>query len=162
MAVDKLKADLDELNLKCQTARDNEVRYALQRSRLEAERAQLLVKIMETMSPSAPAPYNIVVSTVPAVRVPVITPLIKPVAQPQLPSLRAMIEKALESAIPHGLLAGQIIGAVKTLGRPEANKRSIYATISLMLKAGRIGRTDGRYYAINKLANGANGAGAHP
>ena len=44
--VAQLKAELAELNTKCQLARDNEVRYALQRSRLEAERAQLLVKLV--------------------------------------------------------------------------------------------------------------------
>jgi hypothetical protein len=43
--ITRLKAELVELNTKCQLARDNEVRFALQRSRLEAERTQLLVKL---------------------------------------------------------------------------------------------------------------------
>ena len=45
--VAKLKAELDALNLQCQLARDHEIRYALQRSRLEVERTKLLVKLMD-------------------------------------------------------------------------------------------------------------------
>jgi len=68
----QLKADLTDLNMKCQLARDNEVRFALQRGRLEAERAGLLVKMIETMAPAvapvaapaivSPAPYSITMS----------------------------------------------------------------------------------------------------
>lgn len=77
-AVAVLRAELDELNLKCQTARDNEVRFALQRSRLETERAQLLVKLMEAMGPpgvapiAAPAPYRITVGPAAAVKAPLL------------------------------------------------------------------------------------------
>ena len=62
----RLKAELAELNTKCQLARDNEVRYALQRSRLEAERTQLMVKLVEATASSAVpaaalvAPYRVV------------------------------------------------------------------------------------------------------
>jgi hypothetical protein len=52
----RLKAALVELNTQCQLARDNEVRYALQRGRLEAERAQLLVKLMDVRAALAPTP----------------------------------------------------------------------------------------------------------
>ena len=51
--ITRLKAELVELNTKCQLARDNEVRFALQRSRLEAERTQLLVKLVEAVAPTA-------------------------------------------------------------------------------------------------------------
>ena len=50
----QLKADLNDLNMKCQLARDNEVRFALQRGRLEAERTNLLVKMIEALSPTTP------------------------------------------------------------------------------------------------------------
>ena len=55
--ITQLKVELNDLNVKCQLARDNEIRFALQRSRLEAERAKLLVRIMEAMAatPAAPA-----------------------------------------------------------------------------------------------------------
>jgi hypothetical protein len=43
----QLKAALVELNTKCLLARDNEIRYALQRSRLEAERTEMMVKLVE-------------------------------------------------------------------------------------------------------------------
>jgi hypothetical protein len=49
----QLKADLTDLNMKCQLARDNEVRFALQRGRLEAERTNLLVKMIEALAPTA-------------------------------------------------------------------------------------------------------------
>lgn len=68
----QLKADLTDLNMKCQLARDNEVRFALQRGRLEVERTNLLVKMIEVLAPTAaastaapatsPAPYNITLS----------------------------------------------------------------------------------------------------
>jgi hypothetical protein len=79
----RLRAELDELNRKCQTARDNEVRYGLQRSRLETERAQLLFKLMEAMSPptvapiAAPASYHVTIGPAVAVKGPLsITPKI--------------------------------------------------------------------------------------
>jgi hypothetical protein len=64
-----LKVELERLNQACQLARDNEVRYALQRGRLEAERAQLLVKLMDAMAAPAaspvpgpaPTPYRVTV-----------------------------------------------------------------------------------------------------
>jgi hypothetical protein len=70
----QLKANLTDLNMKCQLARDNEVRFALQRGRLEAERASLLVKMIETLTPAAMAgpaaapldPYRVVMSSCPA------------------------------------------------------------------------------------------------
>jgi hypothetical protein len=68
----QFKAALTDLNMKCQLARDNEVRFALQRGRLEAERTQLLVAMVEAMAPAADtlavapvgarADYNVVMS----------------------------------------------------------------------------------------------------
>jgi hypothetical protein len=49
----KLKAELEALNLQCQLARDHEIRYALQRTRLETTRMQLMLKIVDAVaSPS--------------------------------------------------------------------------------------------------------------
>jgi hypothetical protein len=58
----KLRVELDELNVKCQQARENEIR-ALQRSRVEAERAVLLAQIAEAggHQTTAAAPYRVVV-----------------------------------------------------------------------------------------------------
>ena len=52
----RLKAELNDLNMKCQLARDNEVRFALQRGRLEAERTNLLVKMTEALASTADIP----------------------------------------------------------------------------------------------------------
>jgi hypothetical protein len=67
----KLKTELAELNQKCLVARDNEIRYGLQRSRLEAERATLLARLIEAASLPDAVPYRIVVrdSGVPVVTV---------------------------------------------------------------------------------------------
>jgi hypothetical protein len=126
----RLRAELDELNLKCQTARDNEVRYALQRSRLEAERAKLLVRMMETMAPTsavAPtAPYRVVVQAAP---VSPTAPMpvrgsaavedtvadagrVKPEG---LPSVPAMVEAVLQDA-PKGLRPCEIRAASRNTG----------------------------------------------
>jgi hypothetical protein len=74
--VAKLRTDLEALNLQCQLARDQEIRYALQRSRLEADRVRLLTKLVDAQSSSvqgvqAPATrsaYTVVVSAPPAAR----------------------------------------------------------------------------------------------
>jgi hypothetical protein len=64
----QLKAELHMLDCNIQAERNDEVRHGLQRGRLEAERAKLLVKMMEVMAvPVAPlvatptaAPYRVV------------------------------------------------------------------------------------------------------
>jgi hypothetical protein len=48
----KLKAELEALNLQCQLARDHEIRHALQRTRLETSRMQLLVRLIEVLPQS--------------------------------------------------------------------------------------------------------------
>jgi hypothetical protein len=60
--ITQLKAELNDMNVKCQLARDNEVRFALQRGRLEAERTQLLVKMIEAMAPATAAAVTPVAS----------------------------------------------------------------------------------------------------
>ena len=104
----KLKAELAELNAKCQLARDNEVRYALQRSRLETERAQLLVKLVEATTTAVPAavlaaPYRVVLQMPAPENVP--RPLPNPASlvdrrrkhKPDgLPSIAAMITATLK------------------------------------------------------------------
>ena len=52
----KIKAELQILNGRVQAERNDEVRHGLQRGRLEAERTQLLVKLIEAMAPAATAP----------------------------------------------------------------------------------------------------------
>jgi hypothetical protein len=62
----KVRAELQILDGRIQAERNDEVRHGLQRGRLEAERAQLLVKLMETMAqPAVPlqptTPYRVIV-----------------------------------------------------------------------------------------------------
>jgi hypothetical protein len=62
----KLKAELEALNLQCQLARDHEIRYALQRTRLETARMQLMLKIVDAVaSPPEVAPAPPVIIRVP-------------------------------------------------------------------------------------------------
>jgi hypothetical protein len=51
--ITNLKAELEALNLQCQLARDHEIRHALQRTRLETARMQLMLKIMDAIASSA-------------------------------------------------------------------------------------------------------------
>jgi hypothetical protein len=147
----KLHVELADLNMKCQQARDNEVRYGLMRSRLEAERAQLLVKMVETIAcpatPTVSVPYQVTVRGFPsglAIPDQAMAPKsIEPNIQSQLPKLPAMIRDALQDA-PGGLLPKQIIEAVHKRGA-QTRPVMIYRAINRMLKGGRIGRVDKRY-----------------
>jgi hypothetical protein len=106
------RADLAELNIKCQQARDNEIRYGLQRSRLEAERATLLARIVEAVAPPAVSavPYAVTWQTL-AVAPP--EPVL-PVSTAR-PTLSTMIGEALQN-VPDGLPPSQVIKALCARG----------------------------------------------
>jgi hypothetical protein len=68
----QLKDELQILNGRIQAERNDEVRHGLQRGRLEAERTQLLVRLMDAMSapatpstPAAPPTHSVLVSAAP-------------------------------------------------------------------------------------------------
>lgn len=160
----RLRAELDELNLKCQTARDNEVRYALQRSRLEAERAKLLVRMMETMAPTsavAPtAPYRVVVQAAP-VSPTAPTPVRGSAAVEDTVAdagrvKPAMVEAVLQDA-PKGLRPCEIRAAIQKYWWPDAPRTWVSSVVWHMGQKGRLAKNGSLY----RLAVRTNGHGHH-
>jgi hypothetical protein len=149
----KLRGELDELNQKCLVARDNEVRYALQRSRLEAERAQLLARLVVAQSLPQPAvPYHVVVrgGDVPTVRP---EPHSRPDGTPDLPSMVLGLLRDSSGS----LLVGQIVDGIRGRWWPEIPSTPIYTTVYRLRKSGRIERHGDCYRAV---ALGGVGAAA--
>jgi hypothetical protein len=172
--VAQLKAELNDLNVKCQLARDNEIRFALQRSRLEAERAKLLVKIMEAMAATpapavAPAaPYHVVVQQAP------ITPPAAPthgtVAVTDTPAevgrhnkpadvtVPDMVEAVLQNA-PQGLRPCEITAAIQEHYWPEAPRTWVSSVVWHMGQKGRLAKTGNGRGRLYRLAARTNGHG---
>lgn len=151
-AIVTLKAELDGLNLKCQSARDNEVRYALQRSRLEAERAQLLVKMMDAMVQQASVPsmpYRVVMETgraLPQLQI-VKTSLAKQSKPPKpvgLPAVTDMIEATLKNA-DEGLRPVQITNNIRTQWWSDMPSERTHQGLFRLVKYGRVQRYGDRY-----------------
>jgi len=163
----KLKAELAELNAKCQLARDNEVRYALQRSRLETERAQLLVKLVEATTTAVPAavlaaPYRVVLQMPAPENVP--RPLPNPASlvdrrrkhKPDgLPSIAAMITATLKET--PNLRPTEIADLIRKQWWPDLQTPTISTTAWRMVRSGHLTQQDGRY-ALNGAGPRQNGS----
>jgi hypothetical protein len=158
----KLRAGLSDLNLKCQTARDNEVRYALQRSRLEAERAELLVRLIEAMSrPGVPivaqAPYHVTLGP-PILPVPAI-----PVAVIEKPADKSAVRQSLPAAVldalasaPRGLATADILAALRAK-RPDVRPGAVYTVLCNLKKSGRTAKDGDRHVLAGAQTPPANG-----
>jgi hypothetical protein len=182
-----LRAELAEINQKCLVARDNEVRYALQRSRLESERATLLAKIVEATdrttpamptkvapSPasSPPATYRMVVQPSPAAPAAVeppdddcddepelqIPPAKRKLKPDGLPTSRQMVAAVLEQASPKWLHPKQIDAIVRETWWPDAPRDRIRCTVWGMARGGLVEKQGSRYRAkLNGHAHTGNG-----
>lgn len=168
-AVVELKAELVELNQKCQLARDNEVRYALQRSRLEAERAQLLVKLMDAqLAASAPAepcaePVRPVAPLAPsklngrAVFVPAEPeapagqqqqPYARPTHKPDgLPTYQQMVQQILDDAAPKWLAPRDMTAIIRQTWWSGVPRHKAASTAWTMARAGILDSRGGCYRA---------------
>jgi hypothetical protein len=150
-AVATLKAELAELNLKCQQARDNEVRYALQRSRLEAERASLLVRIVDAMAPlgpvpaAPPAPYHVVAQQAASAPAATATPVDEP-----RPTLGEMVLDVLHAG---PMKTGPIIKAIHAKW-PDARSQSVYIAVIKLRRSGRIQTANGVHSLPQTSTNG--------
>jgi hypothetical protein len=150
MTIAKLRADLVDLNLKCQQARDNEVRFGLQRSRLEAERAQLLMRMVETAQQPMPVtvPYKITMQPSPiAPNKP------KPATVPRnnlkpdgLPSMSAMVMSVFDNAEDAGLRPKQIRERVSAKYWPDMPADRVVSTAWRLAKDGKLHHNGGRYW----------------
>lgn len=174
----QLKAELNELNVKCQLARDNEIRFALQRSRLEAERAKLLVKIVEAMAPAVattpPSPVitqaapfaspveHVIIrepSPAPARGTVIVTDAAAEVGRHNKPAdvtVPDMIEAVLQNA-PQGLRPCEITAAIQEHYWPEAPRTWVSSVVWHMGQKGRLAKTGsgrGRLYRLPTRTNG--------
>jgi hypothetical protein len=159
----KLKVELEALNLQCQLARDHEIRYALQRTRLETGRMQLMLKIVDAMSSAVrpnmaaetalasspqhvPAPKpsgigNVVVAAVPAYE--------KPLKPDGLPTVADMVLMVLEDAGSGGLRPPQVTRVVRKRWWPDIPDDRAAQTMWNMAKAGRLRKHGHRYKLLN-------------
>jgi hypothetical protein len=182
----QLKADLADLNMKCQLARDNEVRFALQRGRLEAERTNLLVKMVEALAPTtgpvaspsavtpSPAPYNITMSsalTCPRGReAPAAIPVTlrepsskqaKPAGKHKpkpanLPTMEEMIFAVLQGGL--WMRPNQVTAAIRARYWPDAPRNAAPPVAWRLGRAGRLERGDDGYRLPTLKSNGQFGA----
>jgi hypothetical protein len=176
--IDRLKAELNDMNVKCQLARDNEVRFALQRGRLEAERTQLLVKMIEAMAPTAdpvaalppslsPGPYRVTMAPSTDRSCPMLRQAAAAVpATPRLPPLRARPARKKRSVKPVGipttaqmtltvlqeagswLQTKQITEAIRNRWWPQATSRDIGPGAWRMAQTGQLERSEQHGYRL--------------
>ena len=158
--------------MKCQLARDNEVRYALQRGRLEAERTQLLVKLVEAAGPAPPValqqPTAQPAAAISPEEMPArARPFRKPSTPPKpdgTPTTRQMITTVLEHFSPKFLQPKQIEAVVRQEWWPDVPPHRIASCAWDMAKHGLVEKRGSRYRAkpnghapeaVTTLGNGA-------
>jgi hypothetical protein len=170
----KLRTELQILDGRIQAERNDEVRHGLQRGRLEAERAQLLVKMMEATAHTAPPAVSTVGPTSPW-RVTLQMPTPDNVSQPLpkqpahtpadarrkhkpdgLPSITAMITAVLKET--PGLRPAEIADLIRKQWWPDLQTPTISTTAWRMVRSGHLTQQDGRY-ALNGAGSRQNGSG---
>ena len=182
-AIAQLKAELTDLNMKCQLARDNEVRFALQRGRLEAERTNLLVKMIEALAPTVAAPSAVVPASAYSVTLSALTrphgrevPLTIPVTLRQpparsagkqkrnpkpknLPSTKEMIFAVLQSG--DWMRPNQITQAIRDRYWKDAPRTAVPSVVWRMAQGGRLEKGAHRGYRrpVVHAAGSATGNG---
>jgi hypothetical protein len=169
----ELRTELRILDGRIQAERNDEVRHGLQRGRLEAERAQLLVKLMDAqlaqlVAPACDEPHaapdGIKTVTIPAEReVPV-------ASSPQkhkpdgLPTYQQMVQTVLNNAAPKWLAPRQITAVIRQTWWSDIPRHKAASTAWGMAQAGRLDSRRGRYrakpngHAREATANLGNGA----
>ena len=166
--LDKLKADLTELNMKCQLARDSEVRFALQRGRLEAVRASLLVKIIEAVEVKQSAPPRSP-SVQPAVELEEDDEELPAEAKRKLkpdglPTYQEMVRTVLEHVSPRWLAPRQMTAMIRQTWWANIAANKAASTAWGMARRGMIDKKGKRYrikpngHARDAAASVSNGA----
>jgi hypothetical protein len=151
----KLKAELHSLNCRIQAERNDEIRHALNRTRLENERAQALVKLMDAhaplaaMPPSAPAVAKAVVVDAPS---PPSEPDLRRKVKPDgLPPVSAMIVTALQ-ATGKASRPVEIADYVRKRWWPTLATAVINTQAWHLAKIGKLTCRDG-YYGLNGVGH---------
>ena len=164
--LEQLRAELQILSGRIQAERNDEVRHGLQRGRLEAERFQLLVKMVEAVTASPvgsvqPAPElsedeDDVADGDEGVTAPDHPGKYKPAGLPSVPD---MITATLRAAGPGGLQTKQIAEFIRQKWWPEITGGRI-ACIAWSMKRRGLVEKRGQRYRIkpNGYASEAGGA----
>jgi hypothetical protein len=144
----QMKEELRQLDCLIQAERNDEVRHGLQRSRLEAERAQLLVRMIEAMQrPALAAPYAVTWQSAAILAKPVQSKLRPTVHKPDgLPTVGAMVLSVLDGAEAAGLKPQQIRERIREKYWPEAPTDRIISATWRLAKGGKIHQGNGRYW----------------
>ena len=162
--IEHLKVELQILSGRIQAERNDEVRHGLQRGRLEAERFQLLVKMMEAMT------VDLVQSDVP------VPPVTEPPddddaelpAEPMrghkhkpdgLPTYQEMVQRVLEHVSPRWLAPRQMTAMIQQTWWPDIAPNKAASTAWGMARRGMIDKR-GRKYRVKSNGHAQQGNGA--
>jgi hypothetical protein len=160
----KLKAELEALNLQCQLARDHEIRYALQRTRLETARMQMMLKIVDafasstdstpaaTVQPLAkPLPDAVRTVTIPAKPAAHTVKLRQKRKPDGLPSVPDMVLTVLENGAdekPKGMKPREIAAIIRKMWWPDVPMPAVGAAAWTLAGKGRL-ENHGGFYKLN-------------
>jgi hypothetical protein len=170
----QLKTDIEALNLQCQLARDHEIRYALQRNRLEADRIRLLIKLVEAQStPLLPSTqpirsaYSVIMTPTQIVHDVEKSPRNGVTHEPRqqhkppgLPTVFNMVMSVLGSddAPEEGMAPCEITNIIRNKWWPTVKTTQINSMVWRLAKEGRLHHSNHRY-RLNGHANpGLHGA----
>jgi hypothetical protein len=145
--LDDLKEKLRGLDCLIEAERNDEVRHGLQRSRLEADRAQLLVRMIEVMhGPQPSAPYAVTWQSAISLNESAPTLATVAVRKPDgLPSMSSMVLSVLDSAEAAGLKPKQIRECIRDKYWPEVPIDRVVSAVWRLAKNGKLHHSDGRY-----------------
>jgi hypothetical protein len=147
--VDKLKAELHSLNCRIQAERNDEIRHALQRTRLENERAATLVRLIDVQAVSAVTPP----AAVPQETLTVVasSPPRRKLKPDGLPPVSAMVVTALHET-GKASRPVEIADFVRRRWWSTVPTEIINTTVWHMAKAGKLISRDG-YYGLNGIGH---------
>ncbi len=156
-AVAKLQADLSLLDSRIQAERNDEVRHALQRGRLEAERSQLLVKLITACGAPVTAEATAYAISYTATADAPPEPAERQKRKPEgLPTLADMVLNALRGGPSEGTRPRDIAAIVRRTW-PDVGSTQVSTTVWQLAKKGRLQTDNGRYRLPKP-----NGAAEHP
>lgn len=155
----KLRVELEALNLQCQLARDHEIRYALQRTRLETTRMQLMLKIVDTVAAPPEAPpvssYRVVLQELPPASGQIAVngaraakPPVRQKRKPDgLPTIQEMVLAVLEGE-EDGMRPCAIARVAQAKWWPSLRPAAVNAAVWKLANDGRLEK-DGHCYRLN-------------
>jgi hypothetical protein len=153
--ITRMKEELRLLDGRIQAERNSEVHHGLQRSRLEAERAQLLVRMIEMIKQPIEfhplEPYKVTLQSAPSTLPPIVEPVTAKTtmtvlrrAKPDgLPTLNDMIFAVLDGS--DALAPKEITARIRQRWWPDVANDRVNTVVWRLRRDGRLGYSDGRY-----------------